>query len=277
MKYHELNYTLPTVSAKDAAAKAVHILEDVAATDPACLFYLMQASNILALAGLRAQSPYNEFEPGFPAQKRELMATMLSQHGYKIMVEDFPYKDTDRKIFSIMCVEAFLALPDQYKVLGSVWKPPQAIGDFIDFCLWSSMVETSLASLMQKNELPSEWLRDWWAPHHVRFGMLLGYPGPAISSGCWLTADELGNGNHAKQVDSPVDFYNVYDGASLTYCYEETVQNELIIKTHQELWQTILDIVYTVFPPERTAKMPKFAAEAKRYHAYDEGFYKSKK
>jgi hypothetical protein len=43
---------------------------------------------------------------------------------------------------------------------------------------------------MEGGALSSAWLANWWDPHNVRFGMLLGYPGPALASFADAEADE---------------------------------------------------------------------------------------
>lgn len=274
MKYKELGYTLPKVSAQKAADRAIAVLEDIAKTDGACLFYVIQASNILALAGLRAQSPYNEFPPSFSKSNQAVLEKLLHENGYGILYEnDNPYEDDRRNTFLIMCNEALLELPKSYASIRKFWKAPKKLGDMSDFTLWSLYFQTSLVRMMEDGELPKEWLQYWWAPHHIRFGMLLGYPGEAIAADLYAAVADV-KGKQLAYLDAAeiIPFQGVYSGSNVSYYYAKELKDSSVIKEHTTLWTDVLTEVYAVFPESRLMEIPGFKDEYDRYKKYDEGW-----
>jgi hypothetical protein len=270
VNYQELGYALSKVSAQEAAGKAIAVLESIANIDGACLFYCIQASNILALAGLRSQSPYNEFHPDFSTEKQSLLEKALQEYGYEIMLEAHPYSDDSRRIFSINCVQAFRELPNSYKIEELKWIETKILNNFTDFILWSDSLQFSLVKLMEANKLPKDWLLDWWAPHNIRLGMLLGYPGQAISSFCW---DEA---HHAKgepiQLESTpsLPFEGIYCGTHVSFDYTTGLKDDQAIVAHEKLWSKVLELVYKVFSEDRLLAIPEFKSEYDRFKIYDE-------
>lgn len=269
MKFHELSYAPANESPQESAQRAIKILEVVAAKDAACLFYCIQASNILALAGLRAQSPYNEFRPDF--QKQELLQSVLHEHGYEIMLEQMPYYHETRRIFSLHCVAAFGELPERYKVLKPFWKTPKKLADTVDFFLWSQHIQLSLVRLMEDNALPREWLLDWWAPHSIRFGMLLGYPGQAITSHCWGAANHTGGKPVEPEMTPSIPFQGAYTGTYVEYTYASSLRGDPVLADNEKLWAEVLRLVYDAFPEERLLGMREFKKEYEAFKHYDEG------
>jgi hypothetical protein len=270
VKYLELGYSLPDVTAKQAASQAISVLEEIAKADKTCLFYSLQASNVLALAGLRAQSPYNEFPPFFSSQKQVLLAKLLHHRGYEVMYDDNPYDSDTRKTFSIMCTKAFSELPKQYAFISSFWKKPQKVGDFTDFAYWSYYFESSVVDLMDENKLPKDWLLDWWAPHNIRFGALLGYPGQAIASFCWDEVQHFKGNTTLKELTPSIPFQGIYFGAHVNFGYSSALKDDAVLRKHEALWSDVLTKVYEVFPESRTLKFPEFRAEYERYRKYNE-------
>lgn len=269
MKYDELGYSLPKMTADAAAARAITILEEIAKADAGCLFYVMQASNILALAGLRAQSPYNDFEPSFGFGRQFLLDKILRQHGCAIMNDSDPYVDNARNTFSVMCSRAFKDLPHSYSFISSFWKGPRQVGDLTDFVLWSDHFQMTIVQKIEEGELPKDWLLDWWAPSHIRFGMLLGYPGQAISASCWNEARHY-EGKPEKELTASIPFQGVYCGAHVNYNYLRGLQDDPVMKAHQALWTSVLTQVYDAFPESRVMKLPEFKKTYEAYKKYDQ-------
>jgi hypothetical protein len=270
MAYDELNYSLTAVTAEVATQKAIHILEAIALANPACLFYCMQASNIVALAGLRAQSPYNSFHPDFSAAQQQLLAGILHEHGCEILYDKDPYSEGTANSFSLLNFKAFDELPERYGVLKSFWKPPHKLQDLVALIRWSNYIQSELVRQMEQRNLPTEWLLDRWAPHTVRFGMLLGYPGQAISSVCWAGALEAKNEPTGHLIGPSIPFQGIYSGAHVGYDYDESLKHEPVIVQHEALWSDALHGVYEVFTEERLMALPEFKQEYERYQAYDE-------
>lgn len=261
---------LPTVSAKAAAKKAVAVLEKIATFDAGCLFYVMQASNILALAGLRAQSPYNEFEPSFSQKKQALLSKILHNNGYEILYEKYPYSTDKRNIFSLINIQELDNLPKRYIAIRPIWEKAQKPNDSIDLFFWSETLQVSLVKLMNDHKLPKDWLLDWWAPHNIRFGMLLGYPGPAISSYCWDEAHHSKGEPVGKEHTSSFPFQGIYSGTHVNYGYSARLQNDVTIRAHQQLWTDVLTDVYSVFSENRLMSLTEFKHQYHRFKAYDE-------
>jgi hypothetical protein len=269
MKYSELGYSLPPIDAQIAADKAIAVLEQIERNDPASLFYVIQASNILALAELRGLSPYMDFEPNFSKHRKVTLSSILHDNGYEIIMEKDLYADNRQSSFLLLSVEGISNIPKRYTVVRPFWKMPNDLTDFSDFLLWSMHAESSLVDLMSADALPSEWLNDWWAPHNIRFGMLLGYPGEAITSYCWDMAKVKGEKLHqALTVSMP--FQGAYSGAHVTYDYSPEIADLSDLKAHESLWSQVLVRVYEVFSEARLTKLPEFMAEFARYKAYDE-------
>lgn len=271
MKYQELGYSLPNISAEKAAQDAIAILDELASIDGAFLFYCIQPSNILALAGLRAQSPYNEFHPDFGPEKQHMLEEILHKQDFEIMLENDTYSGDTRYIFLLNNVKAFHDLPIQYEIPGLKWVTPHKLDDFTDFFLWSEHIQGSLVRLMEANTLPKDWLLDWWAPHNIRFGMLLGYPGQAISSFCWNESGHIQDEHLEHQLGLLAPFRGKYGGTDIDFDYPSSLKGDATLVAHEKLWADVLNAVYKTFPEERLLANAEFKKEYEGFKRYDEG------
>jgi hypothetical protein len=268
MKYTELEYVLPSVDVKAVIEQVIRTLETISKLDGGCLFYVIQPSNILALAGLRAQSPYNEFEPSFSIERRTSLATALKAFGCSIRFEK-PDHEEDSNLFSIMSQRAFDEVPQRYRVIQAYWKNLKQFEDSSDFEKWSSEFEASLKVAMEHNILPKQWLLDPEASHNIRFGMLLGYPGQAIASLCWLDVQRKNN-TEQQELTATLPFQGLYCGAHVNYVYASELKNNSEINAHQRLWANVLSGVYAIFSEAKLSKLPKFMEEYRKFKQYDE-------
>jgi hypothetical protein len=123
--------------------------------------------------------------------------------------------------------------------------------------------------MMSKGILPEEWTVDHWAPHNLRFGMLLGYPGQAISSICWTEATQEEDGKH-QTITASMPFQGLFCGAYVSYDYVPELKFNPIIQQHQAQWSNVLRSVYKVFPRSRLLGMSEFSEEYNRFKLYDE-------
>jgi hypothetical protein len=259
MKYDEFEYAIPSLDVKEAVGRAVNMLKAVESLDSGSLFYIIQPSNILALAGLRAQSPFNEFDPSFTKDRQLALRDVLKKQGYNLLSENTD-SNVNRAFFSIMCRSAFDQIPQSYEVVQSLsfWEDLKDLGDQEKYLKWRERIQQSLKLQMEKGGLPESWLLDEWSAFNIIFGMLLGYPGQAISSLCWIEADYA-----ESQLEEPFEsiempYQGLYCGAEVSYEYAHELKGSTEIMSHQKLWVSVLRGVYEVFSEDRLSKLPEF-------------------
>jgi len=247
------------VTSKEAAGRAVSILNDADQTDPGFLVYLLQPSNVLLLAGLRAQSPYNSFSPRMTPIRLQRLESLLARHGIRLVPEGDLYEPDGDISYSLLCPELLQRLPERYQALSGQWRPISNCSA-AGFAEWCYATERHLATLMSRGVLPKEWLRDWWAPHHLRFGMLLGYPGVAISSNLWSDAWHETNGR-----EEPFDAVKIGTDQSCCasvgfYCAHHAV-NSAEVRQLRGLWEQTLAIVDNTFSQAHLTLRPAYRSE----------------
>lgn len=123
--YTEFNYHQPAISAEEAARTAISILEAIANLDESAVVYFLDASNILLLAGLRAQSPYKCYPPRLTKKRFRSVSTLLAGYGIHIVSEEGPYWGPDRRpAYSLFNESVMNKIPVTYPVVANTWISP---------------------------------------------------------------------------------------------------------------------------------------------------------
>ena len=241
MRYAELDYHPADVSSQAAAAQAARILDDAEQTDPGFLVYLLQHSNVLVLAGLRAQGPYNSFSPIMTPARLRRFEALLARHGVVIVTEATSYESSADTSYSFFSPKLIEEVPRRYGAVAGEWL---AITDYSvkGVAEWCYVMEKRLATLMSRQDLPVEWLQDWWAPHHLRFGMVLSYPGVAISSNLWADARHQADG-HEEPFETVMIGTDAWYGASVGFYVAREPASSPEVQQVCKLWQRTIDIV----------------------------------
>ncbi len=245
-KYKELQYVPPAVSVQQAADKAIKTLRAAYEIDPGWLVYLLQHSTILLLAGLRTESPYISFSPQMWPARVTRLKNFLVKHDL-CLYDGRPSFDRsrDHTVYTLYSPKLMAKLPEQYKFLqtpGLRWSAPSDASHqaLVEWCFF---IERNLALQMEEGTLPRKWLYDWWAPHNLRFGMLLGYPGVAISSCLWQESREKHLG-HKKPL--PEVFIQELDemlGARVGFYTAKSTLKDPEVMHIYNLWTNVIKIV----------------------------------
>lgn len=125
---------------------------------------------------------------------------------------------------------------------------------------WSYIVERRLATMMSDGLLPREWLRDWWAPHHLRFGASLGYPGVAVCSNLWLDTWNRENGHEEPAHLVTVGRAVPYEARVGFYVVSAAKDAAEIIEL-SGWWNQVIYEVSSQFPEARVSSHFKVVAE----------------
>ncbi len=259
-----IEYSPPKATADEAAKKAIAALEDVEKLGGDSLYYCVQASNILALAGLRTISPYNEFAEDFSDEKITQLDEALQKHGVRIMEQD-DYGYSESKDFCLMNIDALQASSEVYPILKKVIAPPPNVAWSL-YKDWIHLLWSFFAGEMNQDEgvLPKKWLADWWSPHTISFGMMLGYPGIALEDGCERGIGTLDRESDMDWADVEIINNDRYDGTDVGYAVSKEHTNHPEIKQHAELWRQTLDKVYAAFSDERLTAAAGFTEEKEK-------------
>lgn len=246
LKYHSSPYTVT-----DHAAEADAILEACHKEFPELLPYLLEPSNLLAIGGLRGVSPYVTFgEHDHQACSSEFQA-FLRGFGLRLIAEEVHYgPKADEPSYLLIHTGAFEALKDHYHAVQDWWAKRPLEYDHLNYFEWYMYNLTDCQQAMESNKLPQQWLAEWWAPHNVCFGMLLGYPGAAICS--YVTADMVGRTLGVQPDMVQVEFhYAETGGAEVFYDIQQADANSRQIESHRKRWQDFFDMVYQAWPASR--------------------------
>lgn len=264
--FTELDFVVSTNDAAKAANKAIALIEAAYAHDPGWLVYLLQHSQILLLAGLRAESPYISFSPLITPLRLKRLRYFLVENGFELMHERASFEKPSH-VYSMQNPRLFARLPEMYEFLQSStyqWHAPTNY-DAQAVIEWCFIVERRLAQMMEDGQLPRTWLFDWWAPHNLRFGMLLGYPGAAISSYLWAGAKEKHSGKTSDLITIGYQEPDELLGAEVSFSTgKKTIQQSEIVYTH-ELWTTVISTVLRHFESAGLGKNSVFEKEFKAY------------
>lgn len=236
-KYKELKFKLPSVSSRSMAEKAIDIIKATSTAVPAAKKLLLEPSNILLLAGARAMSPYNGFESLSEIEIKNLEIA-LAEHSISIFNEIGPYDTVDFTSFSLINQTEFKKLDQKYEILKNKIKLPIGF-DRLELIEWFFITERKLADMVDREILPASWDK-YWSPHNIRFGMLLGYPGVAISSSLW----------NIDMHEPETEILIAEDGddfPSVSFFVTETLAEEIDVLRVSSLWKSIIEIVKQEF------------------------------
>lgn len=246
LQFHQSPYTVT-----DHAAEADAILEACAREFPMLVQYLLEPSNLLAIGGFRGVSPYASFGNHNRLVQSPEFTAFLHRFGLRLIRERAHYgaKETAPS-YLLIHTGAFEALREQYRAATDWWAPKPVEYDHLNYVDWYTYNLFECEMRMEHDKLPAQWLANWWAPHHVCFGMLLGYPGTAI---CSLVASDM----IYKTLGVPPDmvevefYYPENKGARVSYDIQKSDSGSKQIAAHGKRWQTFFDMLYEAWPATR--------------------------
>lgn len=261
--FDELRFTLPQRNAAHYATLAIRILNDIQQTDSAIMAYLLDPSAVLTFAGLRAQSPYHSFADTVSAAQINTLDAILHNHNIYRQSEITQYEKHGFTSFSFWNYTAICEIPQRYKAMEKVWFNPEKKFSYGVDAEWIYATVFMLANLMEKGTLPKQWLKDWFAPHNLRFGMLLGYPGEAISSFLWQEANDK---RLPKSEDIVISTGEPFYGTSVSFAIIKSTQSITDLVT---LWKDTLQLVYSEFDHTILLKDEEYAQAHKTRGIYE--------
>jgi hypothetical protein len=188
MDFKELGYQHGSANVSEAVQRAVVVIDDIFHVVPGALPFVMDPSAVLLFSGMRAESPYHMFGDIINEKQVNRFEEVIARHSIYRFTETLSQESAypGGEAFSLNNLNTLNALPEKYVCIRNFWEPLSTNPSFrCGFIGWTFALERALARSMESGELPVAWLNDWWAPHNLRFGMLLGYPGEAISSSLW--------------------------------------------------------------------------------------------
>lgn len=248
LEFQELGYNQPSISIAKAAEAAVTVIKDLLAITPSVLPYIMEPSAILLFAGLRAQSPYHVLGDEVSEELKENLDAVLTKHGICRWSDDTAYDNSKSGVFSLVNTVALDDIPNHYGFAKDIWKSPVVSPTVPQICEWVLVMERALVGLMESDTLPEEWLRDWWTPHNLRFGMLLGYPGVAISSNLWAESHFRFNGAEDAVTEIIVAEDGQYFGTRVSFYITTDAADNPSAKNVKHIWNEVIKQVYAVMP-----------------------------
>jgi hypothetical protein len=251
--FSEIPYAPPKATAKDYTGRALALLQAFERLDPRLLAYMLAPSNVLALAGLRSFSPYNDrlrLDLDMPQ-----FETLLANNGFLWLNENPNGSDSDLPSYALVNFDVADHLSEAYPLDAVV-----ATGIVLErsawgFFGWTAGLDMALARTAEINVLPEQWLNDWWSPHNIRFGMLLGYPGAAISS---FVQSEIGE---KKPEDTEVVTISsgLLSSPDIAFLIDKKLTVREDVATMIRLWQATLAAVYETYPEKRLMADRDFA------------------
>lgn len=259
-----IEYIPPKITADEAAKQAFKVLADVEKLGGEYLYYCIQASNILALAGLRALSPYNEFHPDFSAEKVERLNEVLKKHNCCVLQQDEYGSAPDRRDFSIMNVDALQDTSNRYPITKNAPLSPPTEPTWTDYQQWGIRMWIHYANLLHDDELPKKWLENWFTPHDIHFGMMLGYPGIALQNRTEKGIGELDRNSDMAIVEIGIDNSGIYDGTNVCYDVYKNEIDSPEVKEHAALWRDTLQKVYDEYSDKRLTGVSGFKEEEEK-------------
>lgn len=261
--FDELRFLPPPHGPAYYANQAIKILSNVEQTDKAILAYLLDPSAVLAFAGLRAQSPYHAFADTVSAAQIDALDAVLFSHGIYRQSEITRYEKHNFTSFSFWNYAAIREIPERYKAVEAAWFNPEEKFSYNVDAEWIYATVFMLADLMKKDVFPKQWLNDWFAPHNLRFGMLLGYPGEAISAFLWQEAKGKGLPRNKEIVIATGEpFY----GTNVSF---EAAKPTQTVTNLTALWQETLQLVYREFNHTTLLKDGGYAKAHKARGVYE--------
>jgi len=242
-----IRYRLPPHPATTYVKQALSALQAVESAAPRALPVFLRADSVLTLSGVRAYDAYNTFYAYLDDAEIRQATDALAKEDILLFNAERLFtidKKANQRDFEICHRPAFLSLWEQYDfpIAADLAKiDMQAMHDDATFLGWSFLVERLFGAAMDSNTLPRSWLTDWRAPQHLRFGLLLGYPGKALESEMWIGA---GMRRDEEQMQATIHRHDAYLAAHPIYHYDKSLKQDPEIMAHQQLWSAILDGVY---------------------------------
>ena len=235
------HYVLPRLKATEYADRALSILQQIQPVSPKLLPIVLAPDMILTISGVRSFDTYIALN-GLTKSDRTKLADSLEQAGLTLFSGWSEYDSSMEDTYSLINHEALDRIPEQYRL--PYWVKPNSPYNLDRFIAWCSIIDQGLTDAMENHKLPTEWLEDlWWAPHNIRFGVLLGYPGEAIANLCWASTMQR-RGNRQEVVSSDIAYWDAYNSTNPTFTYTPDIGNNPHIIKHQKLWSNILAHVY---------------------------------
>lgn len=252
-RFDELGYVLPAETPEQYAQQASTILEDLIDSDPGTAIYLMEPSAVLALAGLRAQSPYHRFGTEVTADQKQTFDSILHKHDIHRMGDD---SDTS---FFLLNSRGVDDIKNRYTFFADKWVSPTTYDSDAELHAWDNKIRNVLDNAMLDNELPNEWLQaKEWAVNDLRFGTMLGYPGKAISSALWASSKGDVSGSETLS-DIIIADGKPYYGTHVSFNVHPSVLESDEIVHLRKLWSKTIEIVYETLPFDELMKNEQFA------------------
>lgn len=233
-------YSLPHGTSKEYAQNALKILQIIEKIQPKLLSSLLQSDAVLTLSGVRAFDTYLSFEK-LTDTEIDAAISLLEANGLTLFANSSEYDATGKNIYSLMHHDALSKIPQQYKL--SAWVEPHKPFTFDRLLSWSYFVESGIFRAIETGELPKEWGVNRRTAHNIRFGILLGYPGGAITSSCWEDVQQNSD-SRPELCQAKIAYFDMYDAAQPIYFYSKKLKNDTLITRHQALWSEILTEVY---------------------------------
>ena len=263
--YNAFSYLLPQESAAMYANNALEILQAVGDLDTAALPLLLRADVVLTLSGVRAFDVYMDDPNDFLSAKEVSRLTeLLMKYGLHFESQRSEYSTNSGEKFSYYLVNssALKMIPAQYKL--KAWIEPNPPYSFDRLMAWAYLVEKQIYAAICSNELPNKWVTEYWAPHNIRFGVLLGYPGEAIAS----LFDQTNESTDF--IESVTAYHDAYYAAHPTYMFCSQLESNKNIIDHQRLWSDILIKVYESNWHINVQEDNRFRAQLKKIKAANE-------
>lgn len=256
-RFTELGYRLPDGASKEYASVATAILTDLIAVSPTAAVNVMEPSSVLLFGGLRGISPYHQFSAHVSPKDRQAFDRTLSKYGvYRVS------DNAETNKFSLISDGGIRDIKDRYTAVADDWLPPSRY-DVSTITEWIDSNVHFLENKLEKGELPPQWQRNSkYTAQHLQFGMLLGYPGRAISSAMWgaVAGDPSGMNLTTVIVADGMPYY----GTEVSYDVDPSIINHVEIRGHQKLWSETILAVYRTLQLKELMKNRQFALSYKQ-------------
>lgn len=252
----EIEYRLSAITADQAATMVIEALTEVEKLGSDSLRYCMQPSNLLAIAGLKSVSPHNTIDEDFSDEQISSLNKVLISYDCAFVAQNEYGSSPDSRDYSVMNFGALQTIAKVYPVMDGLLAAPTT-PNWADYVQWSNKARYHLAMKMDENILPKKWLQDWWNPHHLHFGMMLGYPGIALASTAKRGIKELDRQTDMELVEIEIAS-SFYDSIDISYAVDKQMINHEQIKKHSQLWKDTLQGVYNEFNDEKLSALDGF-------------------
>lgn len=255
--FNELGYVLPEGTPKEYSDRAIAILKDLLDSDPSTAVYVMEPSAVLLFAGLRAQSPYHELGSNITEVKKQKLNLLLARYDIYTYYDRMHYDNKNKNVFSLISKTGLEEVASRYRFFNKKWILPYDYTSSTALLEWLNAIEYRVAGYMQSGDLPEEWLRSYWNPSTLCFGVLLGYPGKAISSCLW---DLINNSDDKPKITwIMISDGSPYYGAHVGFDVHAELAMDDQIESLKKLWADTLELVYKALPLATLLKEKEFS------------------